>query len=84
MLAHPGCCRQTQKQGCAEAIHTPTDQDVAPEVFPLIEEGDGQQSVELEGLHQQPAETRHDAIMEENHHCFAAHLEDNGDAPGSI
>lgn len=62
------------------AIHTPTDQDVPPEVFPLREEGDGQQSVEVEALYQQPEETCHDAIMEENHHCFAAQLEDNRDA----
>lgn len=59
---------------------TPTDEDVAPEVLPLREEGDGQQSVEVEALHQQPEEARHDAIMEENHHCFAAHLEEDGDA----
>lgn len=60
-------------------VHTPTNQDVPPEVFPLGKEGDGQQSVEVEALHQQPEETRHDAIMEENHHCFAAQLEGKWD-----
>lgn len=66
--------------GADNTLRTPTDEDVAPEVFPLREEGDGQQRVEVEALHQQPEEARHDAVMEENHHCLAARLEDKRDA----
>lgn len=54
---------------------TPANQDVPPEVLPLREEGNSQQGVKVEALHQQPEETCHDAVLEENHHGLAAHLE---------
>lgn len=63
-------------------VHTPADQDVPPEVFPLGEEGNGQQSVKVDALHQQPEVTRHDAILEENHHRLAAHLQESTDRSG--
>lgn len=61
---------------------TPANQDVPPEVFPLGEEGNGQQSVKVDALHQQPEVTRHDAILEENHHRLAAHLQESTDRSG--
>lgn len=54
--------------------HTPSNQDVPPEVLPLREEGHSQQGVQVEALHEQPEETCHDAVLEENHHGLAAHL----------
>lgn len=63
---------------------TPTNQDVPAEVLPLREEGHGQQSVEVEALHQQPEVTRHDAVLEEDHHRLAAHLQENHDIRGLL
>lgn len=53
---------------------TPTNHDVPPEVLPLREEGDSQQGVEIQALHQQPEVAGHDAVLEEDHHGLAAHL----------
>ena len=63
---------------------TPTNQDVPPEVLPLREEGNSQQSVEIKALHQQPEVTRHDAVLEEDHHCLAAHLQEDQDVSGLL
>lgn len=54
--------------------HTPSNEDVPPEVLPLGEEGNSQQGVKVEALHEQPEEACHDAVLEENHHGLAAHL----------
>lgn len=62
---------------------TPANQDVPPEVLPLREEGNSQQGVKVEALHQQPEETCHDAVLEENHHGLAAHLE-RGEGGGGL
>lgn len=63
---------------------TPTNQDVPPEVFLLREEGNSEQSVQIEPLHQEPEETRHDAILEEHHHYLAAHLQGRQNVRGLI
>lgn len=57
---------------------TPANQDVGPEVFPLREEGDGQQRVKVEAFHQQPEEAGHYTVLEEHHHNFAANLHVEG------
>ena len=44
--------------------HTPADEYVPPEVLPLGEEGDGEQGVQVEALHQQPEEVGHDTVLE--------------------
>lgn len=54
---------------------TPTNQNVPPEVLPLREEGDRQQSVKVETLNQQPEVTRHDPVLEEDHDGLAADLQ---------
>lgn len=54
--------------------HTPSNQDVPPEVLPLRKERNSQQGVKVESLNQQPEEACHDAVLEENHHGLAAHL----------
>lgn len=69
-------------KACEEGVLTPADQDVSPEVFPLGEERDGQQSVQIETFHQQPEEAGHDAVLEEHDHHFAADLGKDGKAQG--
>lgn len=53
---------------------TPANHYVPPEVLPLGEEGDGQQSMQIEALNKQPEVTCHDPIVEDDHHSFTAHL----------
>lgn len=59
-----------------EKMHTPANQDVPPKVFPFWKEGDDQQGVKIQPLHQEPEEIGHDTVLEENHHGFAAYLEE--------
>lgn len=64
---------QKERRG-EESILTPANQNVDPEVFPLREERDGQQGMKIKSLHQQPEETGHYTVLEENNHGLAANL----------
>lgn len=55
-------------------VLTPANQNVRPEVLPLREERHCQKSMEIKAFDQEPEETGHYAVLEEDHHGFAAHL----------
>lgn len=55
---------------------TPANQDVPPEVFPLGDEGQGQQGLQIHALHQQPEVIGQDAELEESHGRLARRLEE--------
>lgn len=55
---------------------TPSNYGVPVEVAPLRKEGLHQQREQIETLDEEPEVVGHDAVMEENHHCFAAHLQE--------
>lgn len=54
---------------------TPSNQDVPPEIFPLRDEGQGQQRLQVHALHQQPEVIGQDAELEESHGWLARCLE---------
>ena len=58
------CCTTTSS---VFPILTPSNQDVPPEVFPLRDEGQGQQGLQVHALHQQPEVIGQDAELEEGH-----------------
>lgn len=49
------------------SLLTPSNQDVPPEVFPLRDEGQGQQGLQIHALYQQPEVIGKDAELEESH-----------------
>ena len=53
---------------------TPSHDGVPVEVTSLRKESLHQQSEEIQTLDEQPEIVGHDAVMEENHHCFTRHL----------
>lgn len=63
---------------------TPTNQNIPPEVLPLWEERDGQQSMKIQTFHKEPEEACHNAILEKDNHSFAANLKirDRGNKNG--
>lgn len=65
---------QGKAEHCAATL-TPSDDGVPVEVAPLGEEGLHQQREQIEALNEEPEVVGHDAVMEENHHCFTAHLQ---------
>lgn len=60
---------------------TPSNYGVPVEVAPLREEGLHQQREQVEALDEEPEVVGHDAVMEENHHCFTAHLHGRSTRP---
>lgn len=48
-------------------VLTPSDQNVPPEVFPLRDESEGQQGLQIHALHQQPEVICQDAELKESH-----------------
>lgn len=62
---------------------TPSNYGVPVEVAPLREEGLHQQREQIEALDEEPEVVGHDAVMEENHHCFTAHLQDGSTSWGT-
>lgn len=59
---------------CLNTQRTPADGGVDPEELPGVSEGEEQQSLQVQTLHQQPAEVRQNAEVEERHCCFALEL----------
>lgn len=55
-------------------VLTPSHDGVPVEVASLRKESLHQQSEEIQTLDEQPEIVGHDAVMEENHHCFTRHL----------
>lgn len=53
---------------------TPADSGVDPEERPGLSDGEEQQSLQVQTLHEQPREVRQDAEVEEGHSCFALRL----------
>lgn len=53
---------------------TPSNQDIPPEVFPLWDEGQSQQCLQIHALHQQPEVIGQDAELEESHGWLARFL----------
>ena len=81
-FSHCKCNHQSACYGIA--IHkttiqppllTPANQDVPPEVFPLWDESEGQQGLQVHALHQQPEVIGQDAELEESHSWLARCLE---------
>lgn len=46
---------------------TPADGQVTVEVLPLTEDGDDQQAVQVDALHQQPVVVSHDTVLHHHH-----------------
>lgn len=53
---------------------TPSNQDVPPEVFPLGDEGQGEEGLQVHALHQQPEVIGQDAELEKGHGWFTCCL----------
>lgn len=53
---------------------TPSKGDEPPEELPFWEEGNYQESVEVQSLHEKPAVVRHNAILKEDHGKLASSL----------
>ncbi len=51
-------------KGCNSASLTPADAEVNVEVVPLGEDGDDQQAVQIQTLHQQPVVVGHDTVLQ--------------------
>lgn len=77
-------CRSWNDLPRNKAINlTPSNYGVPVEVAPLREEGLHQQREQIEALNEEPEVVGHDAVMEENHHCFTAHLQDGSTRRGT-
>lgn len=57
------------------SLLTPSNQDVPPEVFPLRDERQGQQGLQIHALNQQPEVISQDAELEESYGWLACCLE---------
>lgn len=62
---------------------TPSNYGVPVEVAPLWKEGLHQQREQIEAFDEEPEVVGHDAVMEENHHCFTAHLQEGSRRRGT-
>lgn len=65
--------RAQNQNSCINAL-TPSSQNVPPEIFPLRDEGESKQRLQVHALHQQPEVISQDAELEESYSRFTRHL----------